>query len=169
MVEFSSSIHARTSSMCEYKIETPPCPAVTYARSHRAPSREKAEPSKGEMGRREKNGCHYALIRLHHAYACSVWLGRLVLTWGRYPWHQINGWNTRWCIDYSSEANSTIDPPLAVVVLLRFINLGRKPSSKLTYVSDTCRACWSGNSCIGGMDSVVAGAPRRREWVCAAV
>jgi hypothetical protein len=43
MAEFSSSIHARTSSICEYKIETPPCPVVTYAPIHRAPSRERVE------------------------------------------------------------------------------------------------------------------------------
>jgi hypothetical protein len=68
----------------------------------------------------------------------------------------------------TSNSAATGQPPV-MVVFLRSINPGSKPSSKLTCISDTCRACWGGNSCIGGVDSVVAGAPHRREWVCAAV
>ena len=49
-----------------------------------------------------------------------------------------NQWaESRWCVDFSSETNSTIDPPSAVVVFLRFINPGKMPSSKFSLVSVT--------------------------------
>jgi hypothetical protein len=108
--------------------------------SIRAPTEfnaEKVPPSSTTKPRREKNGCCRALIRLHRAYVCGVWLGRSVLSWGRYPWHQINGWNPRWCVNFSSETNSTTDPSSAVVVFLRFINPGKMPSSKFSLVSVT--------------------------------
>jgi hypothetical protein len=108
--------------------------------------------SREELGRREKNGCRRALIRLHRACVCGVWLGRSILSWWRYPWHQINGRNPRWCVDFSSETNSTTDLSPVVVMFLRFINPGKMPSSKFSLVSVTIWARYRSITCTGARD-----------------
>jgi hypothetical protein len=52
----------------------------------------------------------------------------------------------------------------AMVKHKRFINPGRKDSSKFTFVSTKPWACCGGNPCNGGLESEVTGTPRHRPW-----